>query len=1116
MPKKTLPRTKRPSPTSGGRRGAGKIDPAQPEQPVEQVSGSGDAKQAFPVVGVGASAGGFEAFAELLRELPAKPGMAIVFVQHLDPKHVSVLAQLLQRESSMPVLEAKDGAPVQADHVYIIPRNTSISFENGILKLGPREVIGGQLTSIDIFLRSLAADQGSKAIGVLLSGNASDGTLGLKAIKASGGITFAQEPGTAKFDGMPRNAIGAGWVDLVRTPGDIAHELVRLKQNPYVGSGKDSAKEAIPESSDAVNRILALVRSRTGVDFSLYKTNTVRRRILRRMVLRRADNIEDYLGLVRGDKAEVQALYEDILISVTEFFRDPDTFAALIGNIFPKIIGQSRQNRELRLWVPGCSTGEEVYSLTIAMLEALGDRADEIPLQVFATDVSEPALEKARSGWYPLSIGQNVSPERLRRFFVKADSGYQITKRVRELCIFARQNLTKDPPFSKLDFISCRNVLIYLGPGLQERVIPMFHYALKPHGFLLLGSSETVGTYTEMFQLVDKKNRIYQRRSVPTRISLDFALDQVSVERQEAPRRPEPVSEFDLQRESDRIVLNRYAPPGVVIDDDMNIVQIRGQTSRYLAPASGAASLNLLRMLKEGLTAEVRAAVSQARKTNSPARREQVYCSGDGANFVNIQVIPLRRLPGRDRKYLLLFEAVPKEPEAEKKKGKLPAAEHRLESEVDRLRLELKSSNEYLQTTMEDNEAAQEELRSAAEEIQSSNEELQSTNEELETAKEELQSTNEELNTVNEELQNRNMQLAQVGNDLLNLLANVNMPILILGNDLRIRRFTPVAERSLNLIASDVGRPIRDLNLRIPIPDLEKVLSEVADNLVPQAVEVQDPEGRTYSLRIRPYRTEDNKIDGVVLVFVDVDPVMQAAEVSGSNWAMLQNKAGMSVLLATQEAERRRLAHELHDELNQKLALLEFNVQQLQMRDDKESVFVHLEDFRESVASLSDDLRRIAYQIHPAIVEELGLVPALRFYCDEFAERERIQLRFSTYGTFWDLPPQVSITLYRLLQEALRNVAKHSGARRAQVRLTFGKNNVELMISDSGNGFYPAGVLSTGLGMTGMRERVALLGGTIEWKSKPGEGTQVMICIPVPADEGEAKSASEEGESNGS
>jgi two-component system CheB/CheR fusion protein len=1066
----------------------------------------------FPIIGVGASAGGLEAFTELLHALPANSGMAFVFVQHLDPKHVSMLAEILGRESKMPVMEARNGVRVEPDHVYVIPRNTSVSIATGTLRLGPRSVVGGQLTSVDTFFHALAQDQGSRSIGVLLSGNGSDGTSGLKAIKAAGGIAFVQEPEFAKYDGMPRSAIGAGCVDFVRKPAEIAEELVRLVDHPYIGSPGWPGKEILPDSPDSLNDILTLVRSATSVDFRDYKPNTVKRRILRRMVLKQADTVQSYLGVLRNDPSEIQALYDDLLINVTEFFRDPEVFQALAKQVFPRITAAHRKGtaRQVRIWVPGCSTGEEAYSLAIALMEFLGEKADTVAVQIFATDISDQALRIGRSGIYPASIAQSVSSERLRRFFIKSDSGFQVHKRIRDLCIFARHNLTKDAPFSKLDLISCRNVLIYLGSALQDRVVPIFHYALNPNGFLALGSSETIGSHAGLFQIVDKKNKIYVRQPGISRIPLLTPARDLTVQKQRLPPKPETWTDLDLQREADRLVLSKYGPPGIVVDDNLKICQFRGHTSQFLEPAAGAASLNVLRMVKEGLGAELKAALAKARKENKPVRREGVHLTSNGNVELSLQVIPLSRHSERERKYLILFESVRKSPPAPATKGKPSSSRVRaLEHENQHLRRELASSREYLQSIIEDQEASQEELQSATEEIQSSNEELQSTNEELETAKEELQSTNEELNTVNEEQQNRNLQLARMGNDLVNLLANVNMPILILGNDLRIHRFTPATERSLNLIPSDIGRPIRDINLRIHVPNLEKMLKDVIETLRPRAVDVTDEDGRRYSLRIRPFRTEERKIDGVVMVFVDLEPgkiLDDASFVTGGDLRTIlgpshhsgQPMTTGSVLLQAQEEERRRLSHELHDELNQKLVLLELNLETIERNAEKKSpeFFEGLRSVHNGVSELSEDLRRIAYQLHPSILDDLGLVPALEAYCSEFSVRERIQVRFTHRDVPANLPSPIGLALYRVLQESLRNVAKHSGAKRATVTLNCPADGIQLVIRDSGVGFALDDV-ETGLGMVGMKERMAYIGGSIEWNTKPGDGTQVIAKAPL-------------------
>jgi two-component system CheB/CheR fusion protein len=1066
----------------------------------------------FPIIGVGASAGGLEAFTELLHALPKDNGMAFVFVQHLDPKHVSMLAEILARESKMPVREARSGVQVERDHVYVIPRNTSVSIAKRTLRLGPRSLVSGQLTSIDTFFHALAQDQGKRSIGVLLSGNGSDGTSGLKAIKSAGGIALVQDPDTAKYDGMPRSAIGAGCVDFVRKPGEIADELVRLVDHPYIGSPGWQGDEILPDSPDSLNHILAVVRKATSVDFRDYKTNTVKRRILRRMVLKQAETIESYLEILRNDPAEIQSLYDDLLINVTEFFRDPDMYQALAKHVFPRVTAAHRKGtvRQIRIWVPGCSTGEEAYSLAIALTEYLGDKADGISVQIFATDISEPALKIGRNGIYPASIARSVSPERLRRFFVKSDSGFQVHKHIRDTCIFARHNVTKDPPFSKIDLISCRNLLIYLGSALQERVIPVFHYALNPNGFLALGSSETIGSYAGLFQIIDKKNKIYVRQPGSSRIPIMAPAHDLPARKSELQPKPEIWTDLDLQREADRLVLSKYGPPGIVVDENLKICQFRGYTSQFIDPAAGAASLSVLRMVKEGLAAELKAALAKARKENKTVRREGVHLTSNGNIDLNVQVIPFSRRSERERKYLILFETVRSSPQPPPSKGKLvPSRVRSLQTENQHLRQELASSREYLQSIIEDQEASQEELQSATEEIQSSNEELQSTNEELETAKEELQSTNEELNTVNEELQNRNLQLARMGNDLVNLLANVNMPIVILGNDLRIHRFTPATERALNLIPSDIGRPIRDINLRIRVPNLEKLLKDVIETLRARAVDVNDEDGRRYSLRVRPFRTEDNRIDGVVMVFVDLEPGKILDDTSfvthGDVRAVLgphdlsePSLTAGSALLQAQEEERRRLSHELHDELNQKLVLLELNLETIEKNAEQKSpeFFEGLKSVHNGVSELSEDLRRIAYQLHPSILDDLGLIPALEAYCSEFSGRENIQVRFSHRDVPDHLPSPIGLSLYRVVQESLRNVAKHSGAKRAYVTLTCSRTAIQLTIRDSGSGFVLDDV-ETGLGMVGMKERMGYIGGTVEWKTQPGEGTQVIATVPL-------------------
>jgi two-component system CheB/CheR fusion protein len=1072
----------------------------EPEQPSNGL---------FPIVGIGASAGGLEAFSELLQTLPEDTGMAYVFVQHLDPRHVSLLTGLLQRHTGMPVLEASDQLKVEPNHVYVIPRNAHMNVNSGVLSLSPRHSSPQPHMSIDPFLRSLAADQKSKAIGVILSGSASDGSLGMMAIKASGGITFAQSSDTAKYDGMPRSAVAAGCIDFVLSPRDIGRELARLGHHPYIApAASRESNKPDSASGEVITRILALLRNATGVDFSYYKPTTIQRRILRRMALQRVDNLNGYINKLRSDSAEVHALYEDILINVTEFFRDPEVFERLKKVVFPKM-DTSHRAGPIRIWAPGCSSGEEVYSIAMALIEFLEERSHDTGVQIFGTDISESALDKARAGVYPASIAHDIPPDRMRRFFTKVNSSYQINKRIREMCIFAKQNLTRDPPFSKLDLISCRNVLIYLGPVLQKRILRLFHYGLKPNGFLLLGSSETIGSHSDLFTMEDKSTKIYLRSNTAVRaLPLDLTPRAAEADKSEAPAPAESWTETELLREADRIVLGKYAPVGVVVDDEFNVVQFRGHTSPYLEHSPGMASFNVLKMARQGLSVELGHALQKARRENAPIRQEGLRVRlGSSVVGLNFEVIPFKKAAGRELRYLVLFEEVlpDTEPPAEKKPAGRPTASA-TERENAKVRQELANTREYLQLLIEEHESANEELRSANEEIQSSNEELQSTNEELETAKEELQSTNEELNTLNEELQSRNAQLAQTGNDLLNLLGNVNIPIVMLGNDLRIRRFTPVCQRVLNLIATDVGRPIGNINLNLEIARLDRVLAEVIETLTPKNLEVKDFSGRSYSLRIRPYRTEDNKIDGVVMVLVDIDPVrieanaLVTGELSTTELAERRSeelRAFTAGLLLSQERERNNLAMELHDDFSQRLALLELSVETMERTPpSKGELQTELRTFREQIGSLSHDLRRVAYQLHPSSLENLGLVAALESYCRTFGEREHISVKFQATGAPAHIDANTSLGLYRIMQESLHNVASHSGAQTVQVTLSGNDTTLQLSIKDTGLGFIPAVARTKGgLGIRSMEERARLLGGSLRIISEPGGGAELTAVV---------------------
>jgi len=836
------------------------------------------------VVGIGASAGGLEAFRQLLEHLPTDTGMAFVLVSHLDPTHKSILTELLARRTKLPVTEVSDGMRVEPNNVYVLPPNTSMAIAEGILHLQPREEGRAGRHPIDYFLRTLAEDQTHRAIGVILSGTDSDGTLGLEAIKSEGGITFAQDAKSAKYDGMPRSATAAGHVDFVLTPEGIAKELARISRHPFVNPiPSKSAEEEASAGRNGFRKILTLLQKSKGVDFTDYKANTLNRRITRRMVLNKSESPEAYAKFMRENAAEVEALYQDILINVTSFFRNPETFAVLKEKIFPQIAEQHTSDEPIRIWTLGCSTGEEAYSIAMSFAEFAADQAEHLPVQIFATDLSDRGIEKARAGLYPRDITQDVSPERLRRFFTEADGGYRISKPLRDMVVFARQNVISDPPFSRLDLISCRNLLIYLEPVLQKHVLPILHYALKPTGVLWLGSSETPGSSSDLFAPEDRKHRFYHKKPASARVQFHSAP--ASAARKGPGQKTNYLNEqlrteHDAQKEADRILLMRFSPAGVVINAEMEILQFRGSTGAYLEPPVGKATLNLLKMAREGLMLPLRAAIQKAKKDDLTIRKEDVRVNYNGdSREITLEVIPIKDLTATERCFLVLFEPVAEinrhkrlagRQKAEAPSGKGTDKQQTEIVQAARLQEELSVTREYMQSLIEQHEATNEELQSANEEIQSSNEELQSINEELETAKEELESGNEELTTLNDELHNRNQELATLNDDLSNLFGTVNLPILMLGRDLRIRRFTPQAEKVLSLIATDVGRPVSDFQRNINVPDLEELIVEVIDTVSVREREVQDRNGHWYLMQVRPYRSL-NKIDGAVVVLVDID-----------------------------------------------------------------------------------------------------------------------------------------------------------------------------------------------------------------------------------------------------
>lgn len=842
--------------------------------------GDGSARGAsggdFPIVGIGAAAGGVAAVAELLEHLGSRPGLGVVIVLEVDASEVTSSIELLARASFLPVRVVDEGLRVERDRVYVVPANTDVHLAGGVLQLAPHYGTDARQLRLDRFFDSLAEYRKELAIGVLLSGKGAEGSAGMASIKAAGGYTFAQDS-SAEYRSMPDSAVASGSVDFVLPPRGIAQELCRVASNlravPERGLDGDGAGDG---DEAAFTRVVALLQEASGIDFVNYKPATLRRRAQRRLFFHRLRGFEDYVELLERDPAEAKALSEEVLIHVTGFFRDPSTFEALERLVFPELMAQSAVGSPIRVWVPGCSTGEEVYSLAMLMLEFFGPaKAGGVTLRVFGTDISEAAIDRARAGRYGQEIEQNVSPERLMAFFIKSGNSYEVRRELRDICVFARHDATRDPPFSGVDLISCRNLMIYLGPALLARTLSIFHYALKASGFLVLGSAETIHSFSG-FSSVDVQSRIYRRSVGAPRLTFDFSRSSALSRGGPSASGPDPSWPHDIQeicREADRAVLARHAPPGVVVADDLTIVQFRGKTTPFLEPAPGAPRFELMRMAHPELRVPLLRAIDTARATRMAASEPRVHLSGTG-QVVDIEVMGIGGRAQRPGYFVVLFRDITEHT--------LPAVTPRPEVQraprlVEQLQEELSVTRGYLESVIERLEASNEELRAANEEVTSSNEELRCTNEELLIAKEEIQATNEELTHLNAELGARNAEVTRLADDLSNVQSSLDIPIVLLGRDATIRRFAPAAARVLGLQPSHVGRPIAEVQGRLAAA-ATVLASQAAERLVPVERTLQDEAQRWYQVTVRPYRTEGNRVDGTVVVVLDIDEVTRATQ----------------------------------------------------------------------------------------------------------------------------------------------------------------------------------------------------------------------------------------------
>lgn len=1202
----------------------------------------------FPVVGIGGSAGGIEAALDLFQHLPEDSGMAFILVTHMAPTHKSHLTEILTSRVSLPVSEITHHMRPEPNHIYVMPPNSVLTIHGGYLELAP--VPGNRRTLvIDEFFRSLASDQKHRAMGIVLSGMDSDGALGLRAIKGEGGIAIVQAPETARFSSMPRNSIGADHIDLVVAPADIGMELGRLAAQYSMPELQSLERGNAPEGQEQqFNRILNLLTGVSNVEFRGYKHGTLQRRIARRMLLKRFATLAEYLRELQVNEEELRALHEDVLIGVTRFFRDPEVFGVLKSDILPKIFLNRDASQPVRIWVAGCSSGEEVYSVAITVLEFMSGELVEPTIQIFGTDASENAIQRARMGVFPESIAADVSPERLRRFFVSIDKGYQVAKRVRDLCIFARQNLSNDPPFGRIDLISCRNVMIYLGQDLQKRIIPTFHYALNPGGYLILGSSETIFSHQDLFSLADRKHKIYSRLPAPTPLDPDVQRTFTGPVINGNGRRQTLVrfwTDAELQRMADRIVLARYGPPGIIVNENLEMLQSRGHTSSFLEMTPGATSLHLLRLLRENIAGQVQEALGKAIEQDVPIHVPVLETGDeDEAQAVSLDVLPMHPTSGRIRCFLVLFPRRTSPSSGNRTQlislKTTPIEKDRYISEIND---DLASTKFHLQSLLEERDSRNQELVSANEEIQSANEELQSANEELETTKEELQSSNEELQTVNEELQQRNTALTEATNDLSNLLNSVNLPLLMLSDELRIRQFTPLTERLMNIRASDIGRPINEIRLNLSVEDLEPILLDVLETLGTRELEVQDRDGRWRLMRVRPYRTADNKIQGVVMVLMDIDDLRRSQQdlrqardyacaviesiktpivvvsldlkirtvnsafrslaglpsndlesrffpelaamlwhmddirprlqrlatdqpefgvfeyehefVQGADrrafivWARTVRTDGEQVILITledvsaqkqaesiearskeelqvqvevteqtlgrtqselraltnnlfksQEEERRMVAAELHDDVTQRLAHLQIELDRMagDLPEQNQELGSHIMSLSRRTAELSQSVRQISHRLHPAIIADLGLAEAIKALVNEFRVREQMLASFRSHNVPEVIPYEITGVIYRITQEALRNVAKHAGKTHVKVTLEKRGQRLLLEVKDLGEGF-DINDRNRGLGLVIMAERARLVQGLFSLESSLGHGTTVRVEVPLPA-----------------
>lgn len=1105
------------------------------------------------VVGLGGSAGSIPAMQRFFAAMPADSGMAFVVILHLAPDYESALSSVLQPSTNMRVEQATNGQKVLSNHVYVIPPGKHLSLTDGHLRLTelPRE--RGRRLTVDLFFRSLADTHGAHSVGVVFSGGDGDGALGIKRIKERGGLTIAQDPDQAEHAGMPKSAIATSMVDWVLAVEDIPRHLVtyhlreqRLQLPPETGPNPAVMPRPSQSAEEtALREVLAFLRARTGRDFSYYKRATIVRRIARRMQVNEVDDLPSYLSFLRMHPGEAGALLQDLLISVTNFFRDREAFEALERQI-PELFKNKTASDTVRVWVPACATGEEAYS--IAMLLSDYARTLDAPptLQIFATDLDEDVLVEGRNGIYPESIRTDVPPERLQRYFVKQHHGYRVRRELREMLLFAVHDLLKDSPFSRLDLVSCRNLLIYLNRGAQKRAFEVFHFALRADGRLFLGTSESADDVGQLFHSLDKKHRIYAMRGsvrtmlpVPTGPStlarVLAAHEPTDAAIALARRQPgSPVLTSPRAAGEDRPtwselhlkLIDRFGPPSLLVNGEQEVVHLSESVAPFLKFAGGEPSNNVFRLVQEGVRAELRAAVFRARQSGQPAASAGVPITlGEQARLVDIKVSPALELAPD---YLLVTFELREAVEA----ALLVAAIGGQEPVTQHLERELEQTKLHVRDLVEQHEASTEELKASNEELQAMNEELRSATEELETSREELQSINEELTTVNQELKSKVDELGHANSDLHNLMGATAIATVFLDRDLCIMRFTPPAVELFNLILTDVGRPLADLQHRLNYAELLADAARVLQQLVPVEREVTDQSGHSFLARLVPYRTTEDRIAGLVLTLVDVterqlaqQSVLRAqleleqrvrdrtAQLDEANVALRKQIARFERaekerqelqrrLVNAQEQERSRISLELHDEVGQQITALMLALKGLEAELTADELRSKLRDLRLTTEHVGREIHQLASELRPVALDQLGLARALSGYLEAWSERSGIAVDFFSAGIDeLRLPPAIETTLYRIVQEAINNIFKHAGAKAVSVSIERRGEQVVCIVEDDGTGFDPDAAQPSEqvrIGIDGMRERASILGGELTIESG-ARGTTVRARLPVPA-----------------